>query len=93
MNDEDPDAKLHSLTAHRTMLLDDVLARYRTLKEKGVAEEEARNIASANAALYGKTKPNARAAVYRRLLDDSFRPRRTERATAPPRFRSWRLPE
>lgn len=61
--------KIHSLTAHRLGIRNDVLKRYTALKDKGVEEQSARNTAAAQASLYGDTKPRHRAGVYRRELD------------------------
>lgn len=88
--------KVASLIAHRLGIRADVLKRYEALKGRGVADVEARNIASAQAAVYGETKPRHRAGVYRRELDAMLAPRRHALQLpdpSPPRPRShWRLP-
>lgn len=76
-----------NLTAHRAGLRDDVYERYKTLKGRGVAEESARNIAAAQAAQSGQTKPRARAGVYRRELDSLLKEQVKALAVQP-----WRLP-
>lgn len=69
-------AKIYLLTRYRLGLRDDALARYNALKNAGYTEEQARNIAAANAAAYGDTKPRPRPEVYRRELDRLLEPGR-----------------
>lgn len=93
-------ASVTSLDAYRLALRAEVLARYHPLKDKGVNEQTARNTAAAQASLYAKLKPNPRAGVYRRELDDALAPNkrlRPGRDASPnrPIFTGphWRLPE
>lgn len=86
--------KVGSLTALRLRIREDVYTRYQKLKARSVGEEEARNIASAQAA----TAPGARhpSGVYRRELDALLAPPRerlahTGRTGYSPK--NWRVPE
>lgn len=82
-----------NLTAHRAGLLLDVRSRYHKLKGKGVADEEARNIAAAQAAVSGSQKPRATASTYRRLLDADLAPKSKPGGPVRGPSKHWRLPE
>lgn len=85
--------KVGSLTALRLNLRSAVYSRYKALKDKGVREEEARNIASAQAA----TAPGSRLgiSVYRRELDALLAPPKPQQRAPrlPYSTANWRLPE
>lgn len=90
----------NSLNAVRLEARNAVYERYKKLKEKGVGEQSARNIAAAQAA----TAPKARhrSAVYRRELDALLAPPKERPRysavpyqTDPPRTPGghWRMPQ
>jgi hypothetical protein len=76
-----------SLDVLRMRMRAEVLRRYNVLRGRSVPDEQARNIAAAQAAVHSTVSPRPDGTAYRRELDAALDPRKPG-----PSLDAWGLP-